>query len=98
MCSGKLPEPVQHEKDFNDCRICLRHALPNGKIFDLQINKSDTYWFKLLFEVTGDKLENTFSKEMMEWAFETGIHEGKCREHYDTNVIPNNLDWYLKER
>ncbi len=86
MCSGRLPEPVPHGTDFNDSRICLRHALPNDEIFDLQINKSDTYWFKLLFEVTGDKLKKTYSRETvrwaMDWAFEEGIHEGKLREEY----------------
>jgi len=54
MCSGKLPEPKEHDKDFNTHRFCLKNALPNNEIFDLQINKSDAYFFKLLFEVVNE--------------------------------------------
>ena len=50
MCIGGLPKKVKHNKDYNTHRWCLKNVLPNREIFDLQINKTDIYWFTLLFK------------------------------------------------
>jgi len=50
MCIGELPKWVKHGKGWNTHRLCLKGVLKNKKIFDLQINKTDIYWFRLLFD------------------------------------------------
>ena len=50
MCGGKLPEPVPHDDDFNTHRICLRGAGENDQPFDLQINRTDAWWFRELLD------------------------------------------------
>ena len=50
LCIGKLPKKVLHGTDYNTHRWCIKNALPNDEIFDLQINRSDVYWFELLFK------------------------------------------------
>jgi len=55
MCSGKLPEPERHNDDFNTHRFCLTGVLPDKKIFDLQFNKTDAYYFKNLLEVVNKR-------------------------------------------
>ena len=55
-CVGRLPAPVPHDRDVNTERLCIRGAAddPNwpepGKVFDLQINKSDRFWFRMLLD------------------------------------------------
>ena len=58
MCSGILPNPEKHDDDYNTHRICLMGALSNNEAFDLQINKTDVYYFRLLFEVINEKQPN----------------------------------------
>ena len=53
MCGGKLPEPEPHDRDFNTHRFCLNGASDSGGVFDLQINKTDIWWFKKLFAEMG---------------------------------------------
>ncbi len=55
MCIGRLPKPVQHDEGFNDYRMCLDGADSTGDVFDLQINSSDIYNFRLLFDATDVK-------------------------------------------
>ena len=50
ICVGKLPQPVDHDGHPNTHRLCLNEALPNGEVFDLQINTTDTYHFRRMFE------------------------------------------------
>ena len=50
ICIGKLPEKVEHDGDYNTHRWCLANALPDNEVFDLQINKTDIFWFRLLFD------------------------------------------------
>ena len=54
MCIGRLPKKVEHDKDFNTHRWCLKGVLPMHEIFDLQINKTDAFWFNLLFKIVRD--------------------------------------------
>jgi hypothetical protein len=49
MCIGILSKPIKHGKGYNNYRLCLRGVLPANAIFDLQINDTDIWWFKLLF-------------------------------------------------
>ena len=55
MCIGRLPKKVKHKGDYNTHRWCLKNVLPKNEIFDLQINKTDIYWFGLLFEFIEEK-------------------------------------------
>jgi hypothetical protein len=50
LCGGKLPEPVEHDGDFNTHRLCINGAMPNDEVFDLQVNKGDLFWFRFIFE------------------------------------------------
>ena len=52
MCAGRLPSPADHGryKGVNTHRICLRGVLPDGEIFDLQVNTGDLWWFEKLFK------------------------------------------------
>jgi hypothetical protein len=47
---GYLPEPVPHDKDTNIYRLCLNGVLPGDLVFDLQMNDSDIYHCRRLFE------------------------------------------------
>ena len=53
MCCGSLPEPEPHDGDFNTHRFCLNKVADNGGVFDLQINKTDVWWFRRMFDATG---------------------------------------------
>lgn len=57
ICAGKLPEPEPHDGDFNTHRLCLKDALPNDEIFDLQINSGDIYHFRRVFDAIDPKKE-----------------------------------------
>ncbi len=48
MCVGNLPEPIEHDGDFNIYRCCLNGTSDTGTVFDLQINDTDIFWFKWL--------------------------------------------------
>jgi len=50
MCCGRLPKPEPHDGDFNTHRFCLNNASDSGGAFDLQINKTDVWWFGQIFE------------------------------------------------
>ena len=49
MCCGHLPKPVPHDVDFNIYRLCLNKMGKDGGVFDLQINKTDIYYFRKMF-------------------------------------------------
>ena len=59
MCVGLMPEPVAHGADYNTHRLCLVEEEATSvlderifnQILDLQINKSDVFWFRTLFDV-----------------------------------------------
>lgn len=55
MCAGNLPEPAPHKDDFNTYRFCLNGAEDNGRIFDLQVNNTDLWWFRWLFDALDGK-------------------------------------------
>jgi len=46
LCGGKLPKPIEHDGDFNTHRLCIK----TNEVFDLQVNKTDLFWFKLIFK------------------------------------------------
>ena len=48
MCVGKLPNPVQHDDDFNTHRLCIDTRETGHGIFDLQINHTDSWNLKRL--------------------------------------------------
>jgi hypothetical protein len=50
MCGGELPDPAEHDGDFNHLRICLNGAADNGGVFDLQINRTDIFHLRRLFD------------------------------------------------
>jgi len=50
MCGGKLPKPEPHGADFNTHRFCLNGVDGAEEIFDLQVNKSDIWWFRKMFD------------------------------------------------
>ena len=43
MCLGELLEPVPHDNGFNTHRFCMDTRETGHGIFDLQINKGDTW-------------------------------------------------------
>ena len=49
-CVGYLATAVPHDGDMNIYRLCLCGVLPNNQVFDLQINDSDIYHFRRLFD------------------------------------------------
>ena len=55
MCAGELPKSIKHDDDFNTHRFCLFGVLKENEIFDLQVNKSDLYIFRLLFNAIDGK-------------------------------------------
>lgn len=61
MCCGKLPRPVEHDRDFNTHRFCLYGAGDGGGVFDLQVNKTDLFWFDMMF----DHLRKSMDKKMI---------------------------------
>lgn len=46
VCTGKLPEQTPHDNDFNTHRICFDTRETHKEVFDLQINKTDSWHFK----------------------------------------------------
>lgn len=50
ICVGALPEPVMHAETPNTHRLCLAEALPSGEVFDLQVNTTDAYHFRRMFD------------------------------------------------
>ena len=49
-CVGYLPKPVPHDGDTNIYRLCLCEIFDGEEVFDLQINDSDIYHFRRLFD------------------------------------------------
>lgn len=49
-CGGVLPKPTPHDGDSNTMRFCLNGAADNGGVFDLQVNKTDLWWFSRTFK------------------------------------------------
>ena len=71
MCGGHLPVPVEHDGDFNRHRFCLNGVADDGSIFDLQVNNSDLWWFRWLFDAldgrnTANMNSNTKSEHVVE--------------------------------
>jgi len=51
LCAGKLPTPEPHDGDFNTHRICIAGVIMlEGGVFDLQVNTTDLYHFRRLFD------------------------------------------------
>jgi len=50
ICAGKLPAPEPHDGDLNTHRICIAGVIPGGEVFDLQVNTTDLYHFRRLFD------------------------------------------------
>lgn len=50
MCAGHLPAPIEHDGGLNTYRLCLNGSADNGGVFDLQINHTDLWWFRSLFD------------------------------------------------
>ncbi len=48
ICCGELPKPEPHGDDHNTHRICWFTG--NGEVFDLQVNRGDTYHFRKIFD------------------------------------------------
>lgn len=55
VCGGHLPEPAEHDGDFNHHRFCLNGAADNGSVFDLRVNNTDLWWFRWLFDALDGK-------------------------------------------
>lgn len=83
------------------------------KLYDLLRDKRKTHgaasMISHISNVLNEKMERLNSSELtqkhyrdMEWAFETGIHEGRNREHYrnkeESPFIESTLNDYLKQR
>lgn len=50
MCGGRLPAPEPHDSDENTMRLCLNGADKDGGVFDLQVNRSDLWWLRKMFD------------------------------------------------
>ena len=61
VCGGELPEPAQHNGDFNTHRVCLRED-DNGRIADYQVNATDLEWFRWIFDALDGKATSWLSK------------------------------------
>ena len=66
MCGGHLPTPVEHDGDFNHHRFCLNGVADNGGVFDLQVNNSDLWWFRWLFDALDGKNSANASPHLSE--------------------------------
>jgi hypothetical protein len=62
-CAGHLPRPVPHASDFNHYRLCMNGALPNGEVFDLQVNDTDLEWFRWMFDALDGKKTSWLSRK-----------------------------------
>jgi len=51
LCGGRLPAPEGHEGDLNTHRLCIN----TGEVFDLQVNASDLWWFRWIFNAMDGK-------------------------------------------
>jgi hypothetical protein len=51
LCIGELPTPEPHDGDVNTHRWCIHGAKDDGEwTFDLQINQTDVWWMRRLFD------------------------------------------------
>lgn len=50
ICGGQLPNPEPHDADFNTHRVCLNGVAERGGVFDLQVNRTDAYHFRRIFD------------------------------------------------
>lgn len=80
LCCGELPEPIEHDGDFNTHRFCINNTEDNHGIFDLQINKSDVGWFFYVLEPAND-IKKTLRKEVLREAAEILFHASVQDEH-----------------
>lgn len=56
LCCGNLPKAEPHGEGFNIYRWCLNGADKGGDPFDLQINRTDIFWFRKMFNaLLGDE-------------------------------------------
>lgn len=55
ICGGEMPEPVPHDSDENTHRFCLAGAMDDGSVFDLQVNSTDLYHFRRIFDALDGK-------------------------------------------
>ena len=77
MCGGHLPEPAEHDGDFNHHRFCLNGVADNGGVFDLQVNNSDLQWFRWLFDaLDGKNTANMNSPEQAAKDLLVGFNKG----------------------
>jgi len=51
ICTGELPEPEAHDNDENTHRFCLDEREFGKGIHDLQINRTDAWYFKRHMDV-----------------------------------------------
>lgn len=62
MCVGHLTKFTKHDGDWNHHRLCLNGVSDTGSIFDLQVNNTDLWRFRWLFDALDGK--NTLSEEV----------------------------------
>lgn len=57
LCGGHLPKPEPHDGDFNHYRFCINETCDpdSSKVFDLQVNNTDLYWFRSVFNALDGK-------------------------------------------
>ena len=54
-CVGHLQTPTEHDGGFNHYRLCLNGVADNGGVFDLQVNNTDLWWLRWLFDALDGK-------------------------------------------
>ncbi|KKM65079.1 hypothetical protein LCGC14_1494830 [marine sediment metagenome] len=47
LCGGHLLEPIPHDGDMNDHRICLHSE---GRVDDFQVNNTDLGWLRWVLD------------------------------------------------
>ena len=60
ICGGELPNPEEHDRDFNTHRLCLR--FDENECIDLQVNKTDLGWLRWVLDALDGESTSWLSK------------------------------------
>ncbi|MBW8034869.1 MAG: hypothetical protein FVQ79_04285 [Planctomycetes bacterium] len=92
LCCGELPEPIEHDGDFNTHRFCINNTEDNFGVFDLQINKSDVWWFFYTLQPANDIKETLRQETLRKAAAYFDLkHKEKPYQSWHTDVVARHI-------
>ena len=66
LCGGDLPQPINHNGDKNNHRLCLKFEPKDGEVegevIDIQLNDSDLGYIRWIFDALDGKKTSWLSK------------------------------------